>query len=162
MPTLSKRALRAALPLAVASCVAAGPRLAGSPTVRAAGPEPEPAAVVRAREAAFAKTMADRDLDAFASFISEEAVFVSGAGPLRGRREVVDGWKRYFEGPKAPFSWAPDRVEVVASGTLALSSGPVMGPDGQRVGTFVSTWRRDPDGEWRIVLDIGCPRCNNP
>jgi ketosteroid isomerase-like protein len=144
------------------AALAAAVLLAGSPTLHAAGPEPEPALAVRAREAAFAKTMADRDLDAFASFVSEEAVFVSGAGPLRGRQAVVDGWKRYFEGPKAPFSWAPDRVEVIRSGALALSSGPVMGPDGQRVGTFVSTWRREKDGEWRIVLDIGCPRCNNP
>ena len=39
---------------------------------------------VRAREVAFAKTMADRDHGAFATFVSEEALFL-GATVLRGR-----------------------------------------------------------------------------
>src|SRR5215470_12877138 len=55
-------------------------------------------------ERAFAKTMADRDLAAFGRFISEEAVFVSGAKSLRGRRQVIDGWRRLYEGANAPFS----------------------------------------------------------
>jgi ketosteroid isomerase-like protein len=117
------------------------------------------AATVRAREAAFAKTMADRDHEAFARFVSEEAVFI-GATALRGRAAVAEGWQKYFTGPTAPFSWAPDRVEVVASGDLALSAGPVFDPAGKRIGTFHSTWRHEKDGVWRIVLDIGCPSCD--
>jgi ketosteroid isomerase-like protein len=113
-------------------------------------------AKVRAREEAFARTMADRDHAAFATFVAEEAVFV-GQSPLRGKPAVVEGWKRFYDGKDAPFSWKPERVYVVASGTLALSSGPVFDPKGQRTGTFNSTWRLEPDGEWRVVLDMGCP-----
>ena len=128
----------------------------------AAAPDLEALAVkVRAREAAFAKTMADRDHAAFATFVSEEAVFL-GRTALRGRAAVAAGWKAYFEGAKAPFSWAPDRVEVIAAGTLAVSTGPVFDPDGKRAGTFTSTWRLEADGEWRIVLDSGCPPCACP
>ena len=116
---------------------------------------------VRAREAAFAKTMADRDHAAFATFVSEEAVF-AGRTALRGREAVVEGWKAYFEGTKAPFSWQPERVEVVSSGTLALSTGPVFDPEGKRTGTYNSTWRLEKDGEWRVVLDSGCPPCRCP
>jgi ketosteroid isomerase-like protein len=119
------------------------------------------AAKVRAREAAFAKTMADRDLAAFSTFVAKDAVFL-GKTALRGRPAVVEGWKAYFEGATAPFSWQPERVEVVDSGTLAVSSGPVLDPRGQRVGTFNSTWRLDEDGEWRVVLDVGCPPCRCP
>ena len=79
---------------------------------------------VRAREVAFAQTMADRDHAAFVSFISEEALFFD-ATVLRGREAVGEGWKPLFDGPDAPFSWAPERVEVIESGTLALSTGPV-------------------------------------
>lgn len=118
-------------------------------------------AAVRARETAFAKTMADRDRAAFATFVSEEAIFMGGQ-TLRGRAAVAEGWSRYFEGEEAPFSWVPERVEVVDSGTLAISSGPVYDPAGVRVGTFHSTWRRESDGEWRVVLDIGCPPCQCP
>jgi ketosteroid isomerase-like protein len=113
---------------------------------------------VRAREAAFAKTMADRDHAAFTSFVSEEAVFL-GRTALRGRKAVSEGWKAYFADKQAPFAWAPETVEVIDSGTLALSRGPVFDPGGKRTGTFTSTWRLEKDGEWRIVLDSGCPPC---
>jgi ketosteroid isomerase-like protein len=115
---------------------------------------------VRAVETAFAKTMADRDWAAFKAFISAEAVFFGGQRILRGRDAVADGWQRYFEGAQAPFSWAPEQVEALASGTLALSSGPVFAADGTRTGTFQSIWRLEPDGRWRIVFDKGCPPCN--
>ena len=114
------------------------------------------AAQVRAREVAFAKTMADRDHGAFATFVSEEALFL-GATVLRGREAVAEGWKPFFDSATAPFSWEPERVEVIDSGTLAISSGPVRNPEGKRVGTFNSTWRLEEDGKWRVVLDIGCP-----
>ena len=115
---------------------------------------------VRKTEIAFARTMAERDHAAFASFLDEEAIFVGARRTLRGRQAIAEGWKALYEGAKAPFSWAPEKVEVVDSGTLALSSGPVHDPAGARIGTFHSTWRREGDGNWRILLDIGCPDCD--
>src|SRR5256885_5401896 len=79
---------------------------------------------VRNTERAFARTMADRDHAAFVAFLSEETVFFSANGVLRGPKQVGDGWKRFYDAPKAPFSWEPEQVEVLDSGTLALSSGP--------------------------------------
>jgi ketosteroid isomerase-like protein len=119
------------------------------------------ASQVRATEAAFAKTMADRDHAAFLTFLSEEAVFVGPSRVLRGKKAVGEGWKPFYEGAEPPFSWKPDRVEVIESGTLALSSGPVFDPQGRRVGTFNSVWRREKKG-WKIVLDNGCPPCEQP
>ncbi len=119
-----------------------------------------PAGKVRETESAFAATMARRDWEGFRSFISEEAVFFGGRGVLRGREAVAAGWKRFFEGEKAPFSWAPEQVEVLESGGLALSSGPVFDPEGKRSGTFMSVWRLEGDGKWRIVFDKGCPPCS--
>lgn len=124
--------------------------------------KPDLQAQVRETERAFAKTMADRDHAAFVSFVAEDAVFLAQTGPLRGRQAVADGWKAHFAGPAAPFSWEPERVEVALSGGLAVSTGPVRNPRGERVGTFVSTWRREADGKWRIVLDMGCPACDCP
>lgn len=117
---------------------------------------------VREAERAFARTMADRDHAAFVRFLADEAIFLGEDRVLRGQREIADGWKAYFEGPEAPFAWEPERVEVVASGTLAISTGPVTDRHGTRVGTFTSTWRREADGQWRVVLDSGCPPCPCP
>ncbi len=119
----------------------------------------ELAAQVRAAETAFAKSMADRDAAAFAGHVAEEAVFF-GRSLRRGKAAVVEGWKPFFDDPRAPFSWAPEQVEVLESGTLALSSGPVYDPAGKRTGTFHSVWRLEKDGKWRVVFDKGCPPCD--
>lgn len=115
----------------------------------------EPAAEVEAREIAFAKTMADRDLEAFLTFVSPEAIFFNGDQPLKGREVIERAWAPFFEGPEAPFSWRPDVVEVLESGSLALSSGPVYTAEGEQVGRFNTIWRRDADGQWRVVFDKG-------
>ena len=107
-------------------------------------------------ELAFAKTMADRDHTAFASFIASEAVFLSGGKPLRGKDAVVTAWKRFYTNPTAPFSWRPDHVQVLDSGGLAYSTGPVFDAEGKQFARFYSTWRREQDGAWRIVFDDGC------
>lgn len=114
---------------------------------------------VRDAERAFAKTMADRDHAAFTSFLADEAIFLGPQDVLRGRAAVAAGWKRFFDAKQAPFAWEPERVEVIDSGALAISTGPVTDPSGKRVGTFTTTWRREADGKWRVVLDSGCPPC---
>jgi len=130
--------------------------LAWSPTPSVGAQQREGvAAMVESREIAFAKTMADRDPDAFLAFIALEAVFFNGSEPIRGRDAVAQAWAPFFEGEVAPFSWHPDTVEVLDSGSLALSSGPVRNPAGEEVGRFNSIWRKDADGMWRVVFDKG-------
>lgn len=121
----------------------------------AVGQVSEPASEVEAREIAFAKTMADRDFDAFLSFVSPEAIFFDGNDAIRGRDAIGRAWAAFFEDSVAPFSWHPDVVEVLESGRLALSSGPVRAASGEAVGRFNSIWRKDPDGRWRVVFDKG-------
>ena len=108
-------------------------------------------------ERAFARSMAERDHGAFSALLSEHAVFYGGGQVLRGKTAVAAGWKGFFEGPKAPFSWEPDSVEVLADGTLALSTGPVRNPAGQLVSRFNSIWRQEAPGVWRVVFDKGQP-----
>jgi len=114
---------------------------------------------VIATEQAFAKTMADRNFKGFITFLSPDAVFFSGAKVQHGPAEVAVQWQPYFDGPKAPFSWAPDHVEVLASGNLALSTGPIY-EKGNIIGRFNSIWRLEPDHAWRIVFDKGEAVCS--
>lgn len=135
--------------LALSGCSSAPPKVSTADLARE----------VRETEQAFAKTMADRDHAAFASFLAQEAVFFSGEKPLHGAAEVAAFWMRYYAGPAAPFSWEPAEIEVLPSGTLALSSGPVRDSDGNLIGTFTSIWRREGPSRWRIVFDKGNPAC---
>lgn len=114
---------------------------------------------VRDAETAFADTMARRDHAAFASFIAEDAVFFDANAATHGRDAIAAAWKPLYQDTTAPFSWKPETVEVLASGTLAHSSGPVLDPQGRHVGTFNSIWRRGSDGKWQVVFDKGCNAC---
>lgn len=114
---------------------------------------------LRAAETSFAATMARRDLAAFEASIDPDAVFVNGGDPLRGRPAIVAFWRRFFEGPAAPFSWAPDLVELSGDGHLGYTTGPVRRPDGTVFLRFASTWRRTEGGRWLIVFDNGHEVC---
>jgi ketosteroid isomerase-like protein len=150
---MSHKTLAAALALSLAAIY---PGAAAGKAIDVLAREAE----LRATETAFAKSMADRDLKAFTSFLAEDAVFFGGGNVLRGRAAIVAGWTEFFKDKAAPFSWAPQDVFVLSSGELGLSSGPVYAPDGVKVSFFTSTWRREADGRWLIVLDRGCPACN--
>lgn len=111
-------------------------------------------------ERAFAKTMADRDYNAFTKFIAEDAIFFAGKRPIHGADEVKKAWKPFYAEAAAPFSWTPETVVVLASGNLALSTGPVKDSDGKVTATFTSIWRLDTDGSWKVVFDKGNNACN--
>lgn len=117
---------------------------------------------VWAAEKAFAQTMRERNFKGFGDFIAEEAVFFAGTEVLRGRSKVIEGWAAYFDGPLAPFSWEPDQVEVLESGSLALSTGPVFDPAGKVVARFNSVWRFEPGKGWQVVFDKGSPASPGP
>jgi ketosteroid isomerase-like protein len=113
-------------------------------------------------ERAFAGTMAHRDFKKFKSFLSEEAVFFSGETVLRGKQQVADAWEGYFKEPQAPFSWEPESVAVLDSGTLAWSTGPVYDSEGEVIATFNSVWQLNASHQWRIIFDKGNAVCNCP
>lgn len=115
---------------------------------------------VVAAESSFAASFASRDAAAFAALVAPDAVFFGEQGRMRGKAAVLEGWQPLFDGPRAPIAWKPEVVEVLASGTLAWSSGPVQDSTGQRIGTFNSVWRREVDGRWLVIFDKGCPICD--
>ncbi|MFZ6816735.1 YybH family protein [Undibacterium sp. Ji22W] len=111
-------------------------------------------------ETAFAKSMAQRDHASFVSFLAEDAIFFSGSKVLRGKQEVADAWHRFYIAEQAPFSWEVGEVEVLESGNLAISVGPVRDLNGKLIANFSSIWRLEPSGVWRIVFDRGTDVCH--
>ncbi len=111
-------------------------------------------------ERGFAATMKARNHAAFVSFLADEAVFFNGPTPLHGKAAVGEFWKKFYGNGPAPFSWEPDQVEVLASGTLAMSAGPVYDPAGKLISRFSSVWRLEAPGKWRIVFDRGEDVCD--
>lgn len=134
------------------------------PALALARPAPADAvAAVTAAEQAFARSMAERDFDAFMGHIADDAVFINGGDPLHGPAAIAAVWRGYFRDPTPPFAWAPELV-VVAGDDLAYSTGPVTGPDGGVILRFASTWRRERRGarRWKVVFDNGHAVCGKP
>jgi ketosteroid isomerase-like protein len=84
--------------------------------------------------------------------------FFNGENAIRGKDNVANAWQVYYDSAQAPFSWQPETVEVLDSGTLTLSGGPVYDPAGNLTARFSSIWRRQRE-EWKIVFDKGSEMC---
>jgi ketosteroid isomerase-like protein len=121
---------------------------------------------LRQAELAFAAAVAADDVERFAGFVAEDAVFVSGSTATRGREAIVESWGGFFGPDRALIEWHPELVELSGNGELGLTRGPWTlrgkdkeGRDFERSGVFNSVWRRQADGSWKVVFDAGCSPC---
>lgn len=123
---------------------------------------------VRCAEINFSKSAELRDQDQFIAAIDADARFVA-ASVLHGPEEIARAWAPFFEEGGPSIKWRPRFVEVLESGDLALSRGPyrieTSADDGSRTvawGTFNSVWRRNEQGQWRVVFDAGSAANEQP
>jgi ketosteroid isomerase-like protein len=107
-------------------------------------------------ERAFSRRASEAGVrDAFIEFFADESVsFQGGPGPARERLR-----QQPPQPPKGPaFTWEPRTGDVAASGDLGWLTGPVKFPqaDGSiRPGCYFSVWKKQADGSFRVILDIG-------
>jgi ketosteroid isomerase-like protein len=109
-----------------------------------------------AAETAFAAHSMREDMRAaFLANFAEDGVFVRG-GWTNARASLLPR-----QAPPIVLDWRPVFTEVAASGDMGLSTGPSKitsrtnpaQPPGY--GQFVSVWKREPGGPWRVVADLG-------
>lgn len=112
-------------------------------------------------ETGFSRAAEARDGEAFIRFVDPDARFVADS-VSRGREAIAGAWSVFLSPDGPGIRWRPAIVEVSADGTLALSRGPyrVVSVDGEgnRVeswGHFNSVWRKDADGDWKVLFDAG-------
>ena len=146
---------------AVASCTTLALALAAAtltlPLRAQSGDAIPPALAAMAdAERAFSKRASDATpREAFIEFFADESVsFQPDPGPARDRLR-----KQPPPPPGRPaFQWEPRTGDVAASGDLGWLTGPVKfpQPDGSiRHGCYFSVWKKQADGGFRVILDIG-------
>ena len=78
----------------------------------------------------------------------------------------ADGIRKQFAGLRAgtTLEWKPSRAEAAASGDLGYTLGTYelrsTGDDGSpvvRYGKYCSVWKKQRDGRWKWVVDVGTP-----
>ena len=110
-----------------------------------------------AAEEAFARMAKDKNTrDAFLHFLHDDAVTVDANGPVTGK-----GRLRKQQPNASLLSWEVTFGDISAAGDLGYDTGPwryyATRADSVAVawGHFHSIWKKQPDGSWKNMLDVG-------
>ena len=112
-------------------------------------------------EARFAKDVLERGGAAFADWFADDGVALgNAAAPLVGKVAIA---KSANWSPKAyQLTWTPTDAMMGPSGDMGYTWGHFEGrskdQNGNPVvtsGRYITMWRKQPDGKWKVVLDAG-------
>ena len=107
-------------------------------------------------ERGFSRTSDEKGIPAaFLAWLAPDAV-VFRPMPVEGRPV----YEKMDPANPAHLIWEPEVAEIAASGEMGYTSGPYRlspqrGAEPTRFGHYVSVWKKQPDGAWRVFLDIG-------
>jgi uncharacterized protein (TIGR02246 family) len=120
-------------------------------------------ATIKAIETQWNQDWAAHDLDKVMSHYADDAVLmVPFTPPSVGAAAIREGNKPMVADPVTALKFTPSRVEVAKSGDLAWTQGSytltLTDPQSKQVindhGSYVTTYRKQPDGSWKCVADI--------
>ena len=111
-------------------------------------------------EQAFSKMAEEKNArDAFMAFIADDGLLF--------RPGAVNGKKWMIEHPVPPsdkkplLAWQPKFAGMAASGDMGFTTGPweskadIKDEKPQGYGHFVTVWKKQADGSWKFVVDLG-------
>ena len=109
----------------------------------------------------FAKATAAKRLDGWMAFMAPNAVLLR-AEPLVGLELIKAGMAKDFNDPSFELTWDPTKAEFVGNGPVGYTIGryeaKFTGDDGKphiAHGSYMTTWRKQQDGSWKVAADIG-------
>lgn len=144
------------LKIVVAVVCLALPVVAGAQAKKSGGGSAESA--LRAQEDAWLKAFQAHDLNKALTFLAPGAqVFAPNAPAAKTQKELHDGYAP-LAAPDSKINFKADYAAV--SGDLGVTSGPyqlTMMDNGKKVddkGKYVTVWKKQADGSWKVVRDI--------
>ncbi len=121
------------------------------------------AAALLKRDAEWAEAAsAGKDVERIVSFWADDALVVPPGQPLVEGKEAIRAFvTQSMKIPGFKIHWVSEKVSFSPDGQLAYmratNETTLTGPGGNLIsvpGRGISVWRRDPDGQWRCVIDI--------
>jgi len=121
-------------------------------------------AAIRAADQDFVKCAEAKDLDRCMSLYEDDAVLL-GIGPASiGKENIRKAIQGLISAPGLKITVTTTSVTVAALGDLALDQGTVevtttgkAGKPQTSTSQYALTWKKAPDGSWRIAADTSAP-----
>ncbi len=133
--------------------------LALSACSRAPDPAAARAAIMDA-DVAFAAATKARGVDGWVEWFADSGVQVTPGRNVVGKAAIRELAVARFADTTRLLSWQPTTAEVSASGDLGYTIGrwevgPRAGGEPLGRGSYVTIWRKQTDGSWKVVRDVG-------
>jgi ketosteroid isomerase-like protein len=117
---------------------------------------------LRQMEGEFMKAAAEHGSAGYMSYYAEDAVEMpNGAAIISGKLKVAKTMG-FLDDRNNHLSWTPVGADISSSGDLGYTYGTYefrsVGKDGKPVvenGKYTSIWKKQKDGSWKVVLDMG-------
>ncbi len=111
----------------------------------------------------FAYETAERGAEGWASHFESDGVMFPPSGRVDGRDAIRERMQGVFTEGAPSLEWTPTEAVVSAGGNLGYTLGrwesraeTAAGGDSViAAGHYVTIWKRDSTGQWRVAVDIG-------
>lgn len=129
-----------------------------SPTVSAA--PKDTVETLKRLEAEFMNAAAEKGSKGYLSYYADDAVELpNGAPAIEGKVNIAPGMN-FLDDKNNRLTWAPTGGDVSGDlgytyGTFEFSSKDKDGKLRVEHGKYTSIWKRQKDGSWKVVLDMG-------
>jgi uncharacterized protein (TIGR02246 family) len=126
---------------------------------------------IQDNEAQWNQDYAAKDNNKIVAHFADDAILmVPGMPSTSGKEAIGAALKQMVSDPALSLQFHPARVEVARSGDVAYSQGAytltLTDPQTKQVvndhGSYVTTYRKQPDGAWKAVADIASSEVSPP
>jgi len=129
--------------------------------VFAGNPEDEILQLDREFNRTFNEASQEKRADQWMSYFADNAA-VPSATPVAGKQALSEHYRKAFASPDLTLKWEPAKGEVFAGGQMGYTVGKYTahfkdksGQAMEETGTYITVWKKQPDGSWKIVTDTG-------
>ncbi len=113
-------------------------------------------------EGEFMKATAENGSAGYMSYYADDAVEVSNNSALMEGKENIAKGMGFLDDKSNHLTWTPIGADISASGDLGYTYGNYefhsVDKDGKSAveyGKYTSIWKKQKDGRWKVVLDMG-------